>query len=51
MSDSDIIKMNTDIKLTDSNGDPISVTTPQPEYLVETFTFDGITRNSSEIIT
>lgn len=51
MSDNDTIKMNTNIKLTDSNGNPISVTTPQPEYLVETFSFNGLTRNNSEIMT
>lgn len=50
MSDEDIIKMNTDINLTDSNGKPISVTTPQPEYITETFNFKP-KMNSSEIIT
>lgn len=39
MSDEDIIKMNTDINLTDINGNPIQVTTPQPEYITETFNF------------
>lgn len=39
MSDDDIIKMNTDINLTDINGNPIQVTTPQPEYITETFNF------------
>ena len=37
MSDNDIIKMNTNIKLTDGNGNPIPVVTPQPQILVETF--------------
>lgn len=39
MADEEIIKMNTDIKLTDANGNPISVTTPPPEYITETFNF------------
>lgn len=50
MSDEDIIKMNTGINLTDSNGNPISVTTPQPEYITETFNFKPKT-TSNEIIT
>lgn len=39
MSDKDIIKMDTDIHLTDKNGEPIQVTTPQPEYIAEAFNF------------
>ena len=50
MSDDDIIKMNTDIELTDSNGNPITVTTQQPEYITETFNFQSKT-NSNNIIT
>ena len=51
MSDNDNIKINTNIILKDSNGNPITVNTPQPEYLVETFNFKGSTYNPSEIIT
>ena len=53
MSNDDVIKMNTDINLTDSNGNPISVNTQTPELLVETFAWDGVERNnnSSKIIT
>lgn len=40
MPDEDVIKMNTNINLTDSKGNPISVTTPQPEYITETFNFN-----------
>ena len=53
MSD-DEIKMNITTQLTDSNGQPLPVQTQQPEYLVETFSWDGINRGkstSSEIIT
>ncbi len=50
MSDEDIIKMNTNINLTDSNGNPISVTTPQPEYITETFNFKP-SINQNEIFT
>ena len=39
MSDDDIIKMNTDINLINNNGEPIPVSTPQPEYITETFNF------------
>lgn len=39
MSDDDIIKMNTDINLTNNNGESISVSTPQPEYITEAFNF------------
>lgn len=39
MSDKDTIKMDTDIHLTDNNGEPIQVTTPQPEYIAEAFNF------------
>ena len=41
MSDNDIIKINTNITLKDSNGNTIPVTTPQPEILVETFTLSS----------
>lgn len=51
MSDNDIIKIDTNITLKDSNGNTIPVTTPQPEILVETFTFNGSNYNPSEIIT
>ena len=51
MADNDIIKINTDIKLTDSNGNSIPVVTPQPEYMVETFSFNSSTNNKPEIIT
>lgn len=50
MSENDVIKMNTDTKLTDSKGTPINVTTPKPEYLVETFSLRE-SENDSEIIT
>ena len=51
MSDNDVIKMTTNINVTDSNGNPIPVVTPRPEVLLETFSFNGETRSSSEIIT
>lgn len=39
MSDenNDIIKMNTNTTVTDSNGQPIQIVVPQPEYITETF--------------
>ena len=40
MSD-DEIKMNITTQLTDSNGQPIQIQTQQPEYLVETFSWDS----------
>lgn len=42
MSDenNDIIKMNTNINITDSNGNPIQIDTPRPEYITETFEFN-----------
>lgn len=51
MSDNDTIKMTTNINLTDSNGNNIKVTTPKPEVVLETFSFDGKSNNSSVIIT
>lgn len=50
MSDenNDIIKMNTNTTLTDSNGNPIQVNVPQPEYITETFNFHP---NNSHIFT
>lgn len=50
MPDEDIIKMNTDITLTDTNGNQISVTTPRPEYITETFNFKP-RMNQNEIFT
>lgn len=50
MSDenNDIIKMNTDINLTDCNGNPIQIETPRPEYITETFDFHS---NNQKIFT
>ncbi|MBC5745862.1 hypothetical protein FMM74_020490 [Lachnospiraceae bacterium MD308] len=45
MPDDDIIKMNTDIVINDVNGQPIPVEVQSPEYLTETFSWDGIERN------
>ncbi len=39
MPDDDIIKMDTDIILTDSNGNTIPVNVQSPEYITETFSF------------
>ena len=41
MSDenNDVIKMNTNTAVTDSNGQPIQIKVPQPEYITETFDF------------
>lgn len=50
MSDDDIIKMDTDIHITDSNGNPITVSTIQPEYVTETFNLKPKT-NLTNIIT
>ncbi|MCM1416377.1 MAG: hypothetical protein NC430_10695 [bacterium] len=47
MSNEDIIKMNTDINITDSNGNPIQVNTQSPEFLTETFAWDGVECNSN----
>lgn len=44
----DIIKMNTNTTLTDSNGNHIQVNVPQPEYITETFNFHP---NNSQILT
>lgn len=33
----DVIQMNTNTTIKDSNGQPINVTVPQPEYIKETF--------------
>ena len=41
MSDKDIIKINTDIKLTDAQGNPIEVVTPSPVGINEIFSFHG----------
>lgn len=35
--DSDLIKMKTDIQLTDGMGNPIEIKVPQPEYRSEIF--------------
>ena len=35
----DIIKMNTNTTITDSNGQLIQIKVPQPEYITETFDF------------
>lgn len=53
MSDenNDIIKMNTDITMTDSNGQPIQIKVPQPEYITETFDMHSNTNNNSIIFT
>lgn len=53
MPNDDVIKMTTDINITDTNGNTIPVNTQSPEYMIETFAFDGIERNSnsSKIIT
>lgn len=37
----DEIKIKTDVKLTDSNGQPVNVKTQSPEYLVETFSLEN----------
>ena len=47
MSD-DEIKMNTTTQLTDVNGNPIQVQTQPPEYLTESFAWDGIERKKSD---
>lgn len=41
MSDenNDLIKMDTNTDITDSNGEPIQIKVPQPEYITETFDF------------
>ena len=51
MPDEDIIKMNTDINLTDNSGEPIQVNTPRPEYIIETFNMHQNGTDSSTIIT
>lgn len=53
MPNDDVIKMTTDINITDLNGNAIPVNVQSPEYMVETFAFDGIehNNNSSKIIT
>lgn len=38
MSNDDIVKLNTDIQLTDKSGNPIEVNTPDPEVIIEMFT-------------
>lgn len=53
MSDenNDMIKMNTNTTMTDSNGKPIQIVVPQPEYITETFNMHSNTNNNSIIIT
>jgi len=53
MSDenNDIIKMNTNTNMTDSNGQPIQIKVPQPEYITETFNMHSDIINDSIIIT
>ena len=43
--------MNTDITMTDSNGQPIQIKVPQPEYITETFDMHSNTNNNSIIFT
>lgn len=47
-NDEDIIKMNTDINLTDSNGNPIIVETQPPEYIISTFTRKGVSKDDDQ---
>lgn len=53
MSDenNDVIKMNTNTAVTDSNGQPIQIKVPQPEYITETFNMHSDTNNDSIIFT
>lgn len=53
MSDenNDIIKMNTNTTVTDSNGQPIQIEVPQPEYITETFNMHSKTINNSIFFT
>lgn len=39
MAEGDIIKMNTNNILKDSNGKPIPINVQKPEYITETFNF------------
>lgn len=45
MSD-DEIKINIKKQVTDINGNPIEVKVQSPEYITETFTWDGIVRTT-----
>lgn len=47
----DEIKMDVNVQLTDKSGQPIEVRTQQPEYMVETFSFDNANNLTSEIVT
>lgn len=47
----DIIKMNTNTIVTDSNGQSIQIKVPQPEYITETFSMHSNTNNNSQIFT
>lgn len=47
MPNDDVIKMTTDIKITDSTGNTIPVKTQSPEYLMEMFTLNSSKQNSN----
>lgn len=53
MSDenNDVIKMNINTTITDSNGQPIEIKVPQPEYITETFNIHPNIINDSIILT
>lgn len=40
----DEIKINITTNLTNTKGEPIPVNTQQPEYMTETFSWDGVER-------